>query len=193
MSSRTIVVSTDEKTSRQLNTYEPIKEIITPVEDAHRVYMVKPGRDAIAQEILADMGFDPRTPQAVVIQKAEEPVFSAAVKSDPALEPVVDFELKERGPARNIRTGKYSADMKNLDASDLYHVIEYAILMGDRLKLDYAGGGSTRKGMYTVVPMSVRRGRDSCLEAEVASTKKKRTFDIKKIRRIGVETHGSGR
>ncbi len=190
MSAETIIVSCDEKTSNQLNSYGPIREMIKPLAGVHTVFTVQKGCEKLAGEILSTMGFDPRVPHALAEKHGAETVLGEPEREE-GLRPVLEFDTIGQQTTRAIRSGKYSSELKQLETNEVYHVIEYAILMGQRLKIDYAGAESTRKGLYTIVPLSVRRGKNSGLEAEVSSSRRKRTFEVKKILRIGVESHGT--
>jgi hypothetical protein len=89
-----------------------------------------------------------------------------------------------------LTQGKYSSRLKALDLTDLMHVIDYALLMGQHLRFEYTGSPYIKKGMYLARPLSYKKGPEPMLEAETAGTKKKKTFLINKIVKIGVE-HGN--
>ncbi|MBD3390768.1 MAG: hypothetical protein GF418_01925 [Chitinivibrionales bacterium] len=191
VSSETVVVSFDEKTSRQLASYDPVKDMLEPLENAHTVFVVKKGRERAARDIISEMGYDVRVPKQTGGRAEDERAPGSPEKPRAHLTPVLDFHAGEKPESSGIRSGKYSSDMKALDTNEVYHVIGYAMLMGHIIRIDYEGGRGTRKGRYRVVPLDVRRGKDSCLEAEVVSTKRKREFDVRCIVRIGVEPHGN--
>jgi hypothetical protein len=161
------------------------------IENAHAVYVVKKGRERAVRDILTNMGFDPRTQQ--IPGTLTEQRITMPAEEEQTLTPVLDFYAELPQTGADVRIGKYSSEMKKLETNEVYHVIEYAILMGLRVKIDYDGTPGCRKGTYTVIPSLVRRGKDACMVAEVASSKKKREWDVRMIRRIGVETDDEDR
>jgi len=189
-----IIISADEKTSRQIDNYDPMRTLVQPLENVDKVYIVRRGQEKYARDILVGMGFDPRPAMSEFDEaplECRQQTFPDPSEETNSREPVVDFAVGEKKQAvGDVRSGKYGSELKILEPNEIYHVIEYAILMGDAIKIDYEGCPRTRKGIYKIVPLAVRRGKDACLEAEAASTKKKRVFDVHRIKRIGVEAHG---
>jgi hypothetical protein len=194
ISNKCVLVSVDEKTSRQLDGYGPVSQLMEKIQSAHSVYLINEGEENKVRTILSGMGFDTRFPEKPQVIADQPETIPSAWVNEQRLSPVVDFELrKEPDSSVDTRSSKYGSELKKLDSGEVYHVIEYAILMGCRLKVDYSGSSECRKGVYSVIPVSVRRGKDACLEAVVASTGKKRELDVKCINRIGVETNDKDR
>jgi hypothetical protein len=65
------------------------------------------------------------------------------------------------------------------------HVIDYAILTGQELMIDYSGSPLLRKGVYKTTPFSRTGGAEPLLEGTLTGGRKKR-FHVSKIYRIGV-------
>jgi hypothetical protein len=106
------------------------------------------------------------------------------------VEPVVSFggtEALEPGP-RPVKEGKYGQKLKELDMSDLFHVLDYAVLMGHAVAFEYRGSPLVKKGMYKVSPLSVQKTPEPFLDALVLPKKARRKFLLKCIARIGVES-----
>jgi hypothetical protein len=165
--------------------------MLKPLEQAHTLFLVKKGREKIVRDVLTEMGYDPRVPHPTAPRAETHEKFPQAPAAQyvTGRTPVLTFDSvkEETTSASGIRSGKYSSELKALDSNEMYHVIDYAILMGRKIKIDYSGTPGVRRGVYTVVPESVQRGKDPCLKARVASTGNERQFDVRKISRIGVE------
>jgi hypothetical protein len=185
------VVSAEEKVTIQLMSYPPLKDCMEPVR-AHTIFRVASGRERQVKEILTAMGFDPRTPafcnsdyDAIEAESSFE-----EARSPQKMFPVVNFTVPQEPVSINLTQGKYSSKLKALDLTDLMHVIDYALLMGQHLRFEYTGSPYIKKGLYLVWPLSYKKGSEPMLEAETAGTRKKKSFLINRIKKIGVE-HGN--
>jgi hypothetical protein len=184
------VVSAEEKVTTELMSYAPFKNVMEPVR-AHTVFRVASGRERQVREILVAMGFDPRTP---VFSTDDDDAREAEIPPDNArsterMFPIVNFAAPSAPPPKPLTKGKYSALLKALDMTDLVHVVDYALLMGQYLRFEYRGSPYIKKGMYLARPLSYKKGAEPLLEAEMAGTRKKKAFLINNILKIGVE-HG---
>lgn len=177
------VFSFDEKATRQILSYQPLQRLVEPVR-SHCVFRIRKGHEAEARRVLVEMGFDPRAPVEIQDRPAQqEPALEAGVRR---IMPLVRFE--EEGPAisRAITEGKYSQRLKALDISDMFHVFDYAILMGHAVSLEYAGGPYVRKGLYKIIPHGVHREAEPSVEGAVLPKGVKKKFLLKNIIKIGV-------
>ena len=186
------VVSAEEKVTTQLMSYAPLKNCMEPVR-AHSIFRVASGRDRQVREILVAMGFDQRTPifcNDECDMRDAESFREEEARSPEKMFPIVNFAVSPGPAPKQLTQGKYSSRLKALDLTDLMHVIDYALLMGQHLRFEYTGSPYIKKGMYLARPLSYKKGPEPMLEAETAGTKKKKTFLINKIVKIGVE-HGN--
>ena len=88
--------------------------------------------------------------------------------------------------ARQVRSSKYSADLKKLDGPDLIQVIDYAVLMGEHLRIEYGGSLGVKSGIYAVNPKAKTRGALASLEGEDVRTGVLKKFMLDRIIRIAV-------
>ena len=58
--------------------------------------------------------------------------------------------------------------------SDLFHVLDYAVLMGQLVIFEYRGSPLVRKGTYTVSPLNVEKSPEPFLDAQVMPKKAKK-------------------
>ena len=72
--------------------------------------------------------------------------------------------------------------------SDLFHVLDYAVLMGQAVSFEYRGSPLIKKGLYKVSPLNVQKTEEPFLEASVLPKKTRKKFLLKCITRIGVES-----
>jgi hypothetical protein len=194
LSSGPMLVTTDEKVSRQIASFGPLKLHLEPV-PSHAVFRIKRGSEEKVREFLGQMGFDHRMPDpdrsaplppvagvsCTGTGGAEPP---AAIDDD--WEPVIHLSDKdETANALVLRGKKYGAGLKTLDLNEIMHIIDYATLTGTELVLDYAGSPLIKKGEYTVTPGSCNKGADPLLEATLKNGLKKQ-FHIRRISKIGV-------
>jgi hypothetical protein len=180
------VVVCDQKTSAQLNSFQPLEGIMEPVA-SHSVFRIKKGCEKDVWELLEEMGFDPRVPDAGSdeLEQKNDKKMIESVESD--LELLFDIEPKNEETARPVKTGKYSEELKQLDLAELNHVIHYALLMGYQLRFEYEGSPYIKSGVYTVTPVSITTDRDPILEAKTSNETIKKFF-INKIVKIGVKS-----
>lgn len=182
------VVSAEEKVTTQLMSYAPLMQCLEPVR-AHTIFRVAAGRERQVSEILVAMGFDQRTP---VFSKdddttVESSIYLKETKSQKKMYPILDATVPQGSVQIAVTQGKYSSQLKALDLTDLMHVIDYALLMGHFLQFEYSGSPYIKKGKYQARPLHYKKGPEPLLEAEITGTKKKKTFLINRIIKIGVE------
>jgi hypothetical protein len=179
-----LVASFDDKTTLLLQTHQPLQDLIVPV-GAHAVFFVREGSEKQVHDILDAMGFDDRFPAEVTPPPAE-PVAGIIEPPAPSLVPVFDLAIPDKESEIAIKTGKYSAELKQLDPGELMHVIDYAILIGNTITIDYQGSQAIRKGIYTLRPTHLQKTTEPILEGVVEPALKIKTFHVKKISKIGV-------
>jgi hypothetical protein len=179
-----IIAAFDEKTTLQIQSYKPLQGLIEPI-PSHAVFAIREGKERQVREMLLAMGYDIRFPQKTAVRDEEENL-AAPVQPSASLAPVYDFVLPEKEEEQTIKAGKYSAELKALELSELLHVLDYAMLMGHTVTFDYAGSQYIRKGEYTIRPLAMRKTNDPLLEGMVVPGNKSKTFFIKKILKIGV-------
>ncbi len=179
---RTLIISNDTNTTKQLHAYEPLRNYIEPIQ-SDAVFTVKPGAERKVREILEFIGFDTRYSQ----QREKKTESSREEKSrEYSLFPVFEPEKPTEQNIRPMSVGKYSTDLKALELNELFHVIDYAILMGYQLRFEYEGSSYIPRGEYTVVPRNLHKGMDPAVDARQVGTEKEKRFDVRKIQRIGV-------
>jgi hypothetical protein len=183
---RMILVSGEEKVSRQIESYEPLK-VCLEIIPAHTVYQIKRGYEDKVKEILTSLGFDYRKPgDELSFDKVERLPADETYMAENRWKPVTEARSEEKKKMSAMRGTKYGEELKALDMSEIIHVIDYAVLTGRNLILDYDGSPYLKPGVYTVLPLSCRKGMDPILEAELLRTKSRKQFYVKKIRKIGV-------
>jgi hypothetical protein len=183
---RMILVSGDEKVSRQIESYEPLKACLESV-PAHTVYQIKRGCEDKVKEILTGLGFDYRKPgDELPVDTVERLRADETYMVENKWRAVTEARSEEKKKMSAMRGTKYGEELKALDMSEIIHVIDYAVLTGRNLILDYEGSPYLKPGIYTVLPLSCRKGMDPILEAELLRTKSRKQFYVKKIRKIGV-------
>ena len=178
-----ILVSADEKVTRQINQYNPLRSLIEPM-SAHTLFRIKKGQESQVREILKSMGFDYRMPgqdKEITAQITNEQVINESQWN-----PVVEQEEKTEKTVSSMRGTKYGAEMKELELNEIIQVIDYAVLTSQLLTIDYEGSPYIKPNTYVVSPVSCQRGIEPILEAEVPRTRTRKRFYIKKIKRIGV-------
>jgi hypothetical protein len=153
---------------------------------AHCVLRIKPGRELEVNRILTSLGFDTRTPVCYPDDGGiqDEGVGGDDGRAGEVL--VTEFQVEEttvRGPSEK---GKYGATLKQLSPSELDHVVEYASIMGSRLRFEYNGSPGIRRGMYTVVPISTSSGPDGAVVGKDVRTGTRKSFARSKITSVGV-------
>lgn len=184
---RSLLISSDERVSFQINSYQPLRSLIEPVQ-ADAIFKIKKGSEAKVKELLANMGFDYRMPGQDL--ESEAPHFTAAddlFKPELSFVPLTEPIAAESEPAVAMRGTKYGGELKELDMSEIVHVIDYATLTAQNLIIDYEGSPYVKTGVYIIKPLSCQKGIDPVLEAEVTRSHSRKQFYIKKIRKIGVQ------
>ena len=180
-----ILVSADERVTRQIASLEPLRRHLTEV-GAHTVFMIRPGSEQKALDTLEKLGFDTRPPgnAADAAKREEKPPPAAPPANERRWEPVTDFSAPAAQPPAD-RT-KYGAGLKALEPGEMVHVADYAILTGHAVAIDYAGSTNIKQGVYTVTPLSVDKGIDAAIVAEIPCVRGRKQFYLNKIKRIGV-------
>ncbi len=183
---RMMLVSGEEKVSRQIESYEPLKACLEMI-PAHTVYQIKRGYEDKVKEILTGLGFDYRKPgDELIADTVERFRADETYMVGNSWKPVTEARSEEKKKMSAMRGTKYGEELKALDMSETIHVIDYAVLTGRNLIVDYEGSPYLKPGVYTVLPLSCRKGMDPILEAELLRTKSRKQFYVKKIRKIGV-------
>jgi hypothetical protein len=184
-----IVVSAEEKSTKQLLSYEPLGKCLEPI-NADCVFRIVNGKEETVSKLLVAMGFDPRPshtpsppdpPKEDTDNVLQEPLVSR-------LTPVVNFDKIDPVVSITVKQGKYGRHLKALELTDLMHVIDYALLMGNRVNIDYAGSPGLRKGAYSIRPLNYKKGERPQLEAQSGNANAKKLFFLEKIVKIGVES-----
>lgn len=180
------IITFDEKTGRQIRSYHPLSDMVEPV-DAESVFIVKKGREREVRDLLTAMGFDPRVPE---IQQPK-PVSAAKMLMediDEELTLSLEFQAEQKILSHTVPSGKYSAELKKLEINELFHVIDYAILMGHRVKIEYEGSPYLKQGQYTLTPLQLVNGLEPYVEGKIEGSGLLKKYYIKKIKRIGVRS-----
>lgn len=181
-----MLVSSDEKVTMQINSYDPIRSFIEPV-SAHAVFRIKKGSEEKVREILQNLGFDTRMPGQDKSAESMQQISQETVAPlTTGWKPITEVEKPVEQTPSPMRGTKYGSELKVLDTSEIVHVIDYAILTGGVVSFDYEGSPYLRQGIYTVKPLSFQKGIDPAFEGEVSRTKSKKMFYLRKIRKIGV-------
>jgi hypothetical protein len=181
-----VILAFDEKSSLQISSYEAMKDIIEPL-TAHTVYKIKKGRENEVMDQLKTMGFDPRMPE---VKSPQQESAKSLVLTDTVEEPEVSFNFKTtaKNGSRPVTSGKYSEELKELDISEMCHVIDYAILMGHGLKIEYEGNADLKEGTYTIAPQKFKNGVESYIDGKDVVSGKCNRYYIKEIKKIGVKS-----
>lgn len=178
-----ILVSIDEKVSRQLNSYDPLRSLIEPL-SAHSLFRIKKGQEFQVREILKSMGFDYRMPGQD--KDIPVPISSEMINNEEQWNPVIELEEKPEKAVSSMRGTKYGAEMKELELNEVIQVVDYAVLTSQLLAIDYEGSPYIKPNTYVISPLSCQRGIEPVLEAEIPRTRARKRFYIKKIKKIGV-------
>jgi len=181
---RNVLISSDEKVTFQINSFEPLKKLIQPV-SAHALYIINRGEEQNVRSILSSLGFDYRMggqdTELTTNESAEKELLTVSSRWVPYVE-----TRSEEIDIQSMRGTKYGTELKKLDINETVHVIDYAILTGQQLSIDYEGSPYIKDGLYTFKPHNCEKGIDPVVEGEVLKTKSRKRFYIKKIRKIGV-------
>ncbi len=188
ISNEAIIVSVEERATKQLLSYEPLEKLFEPV-NAHRIFRIRPGKEPEVRHILDTMGFDPRMPKIGEHKRHSNHSddVTAALAYSPRIVPVVSFDEEPKNETRQVVAGKYGQQLKKLDIGDLLHVLDYAALMGHAVSFEYAGSPLVKKGMHKVIPLAVFKSNQPYLEAQAIGKPGKKKFLLKCILKIGVE------
>jgi len=181
----TILVSSSEKVTLQLSAYEQLREYLTPI-NAHTVFRIRSGSEQKIFDTLEKLGFDPRTPdeQPAIIPIAEN---QETVKTEKQWKPLTDFSSGSAAEhTLTMRRTKYGSELKALDINEMTHVIDYAILTAQQITIDYEGSSLIKQNVYTVQPLSMQKGAEPVIEAQIPRSKARKMFFLRKIKRIGV-------
>jgi hypothetical protein len=178
-----MLVAVDEKVSFEIGSYGPLRDYMEPI-PAHTLFRIRSGAEPAVKEILENMGFDYRMPSRERMPLDGE--MSAETSAGYEVwEPVVNAADETAKHIFTLRGKKYGTGLKTFDLNETMHVIDYAILTGQKLMVDYSGSPVLRKAVYTITPVSRTTGADPLLEGTVTDGRKKQ-FSIRKISRIGV-------
>jgi len=180
-----ILVSSNEKVTLQLLACEQLREHLTQVK-AHTVFRIRSGSEQKIFDALEKLGFDSRSSD-------EKPAIVPVVENQGAAveekqwKPLTDFSFA--GTAEHtltMRRTKYGSELKALDISEITHVVDYAILTAQQIIIDYEGSSQIKQSVYTVLPLSLQKGAEPVIEAQIPRSKTRKMFFLRKIKRIGV-------
>jgi hypothetical protein len=207
------LVATDEKVAKAISGFEPLRKHLVKV-NAHTVFMIRQGSERKVLDTLEKMGFDTRAPGGsdranahdtsgkkwadkpahgghadTVDTKHDDHPIKILSHDKNKWKPLTDFSAVPAvsdEPPPTMRRTKYGSDLKALDVTEMIHVIDYALLTGYSLVIDYAGSACIKESIYTVSPLNVDKGIDAAIEAEIPSVRGRKRFYLNKINRIGV-------
>jgi hypothetical protein len=180
------VVAFDSNTALQLNEYPMIKDLLEPLK-ADTVFTIKKGFEKQVRKILLSMGFDPRIP---AVQSPPEDSFEEFLfkNQNDEFRLCLDFDHPNQKVSRPLTSGKYSDELKELEVNEIFHVIDYAILMGEKLEFEYMGCEKVNKGRYIVTPSKFNTEGEAKLEGLINNLEESSIFLIKNIKMIGVKS-----
>jgi len=169
----------------QISSFEQLRRHLEPVA-AHAVFRIHQGHEQKVIDLLQSLGFDPRTPGELPgALQCEERTVDFPVESR-EWQPVTEPGTATEEPQPSMRGTKYGAELKALDLNEMVHVIDYAILTGQRILIDYEGSPYIKPNVYTILPLGIQKGVEPIIEAEVPRTRTRKQFYLRKIKRIGV-------
>ena len=185
-----VLVTSDEKVTRQVASLEQLRKHLVEV-SAHTVFRVRPGSEQKVQDILEKLGFDTRAPGGLVDVAGKHEDKSADAlcgfdNNEECWRLLTDFSPAPEVPKPAMRWTKYSSELKALEINEMIQVVDYALLTGNALTIDYDGSASIKQSIYTVMPISIDKGLDAAVEAEVPCVRGRKQFYLNKIKRIGV-------
>jgi hypothetical protein len=185
-----MLLTLDEKVTRQIAALEPLRRHLTEM-NAHTVFKIRPGSEHKVLDMLEKLGFDTRAPggRQAEAAKQEEKHAGAGNKTtvyEKHWQPLTDFSSVSDTPQPSKNRTKYGGGLRSLDISEMIHVADYAILTSQALVIDYTGSAHIKPGVHTVTPISVDRGIDAAVEAEIPCVRGRKQFYLDKIKRIGV-------
>ena len=180
-----LVLISDQKNSTLVNSYKPLSGLVTEI-PVNSVLRIKHGKEQQVKEILETLGFDIRLPQKTGVTHELYDEFNSAQPSSLSFELVTDLEkttpIKEKKRGRT----KYGSELKKLSGAELENVIDYALLMGEKLSFEYSGSAGIKRNRYNVIPKHLKKGLETYLEAEDLRTGRNKKFICVKIVKIGV-------
>ena len=190
----TVVLSTSAEVSQLLSVAPQLRDMLTPL-PAESVFLVAPHAQKEVSEILEKLGFDIRMASTAVMPDytTDEQFEDGFVAEEPVIEfvPTVIFPINGTSPVVKStavhRQGKYSAELKVLDTNEIVHLVEYAQLMGYRIKFEYSGSPGIRKGNYSISGVSLIRGKEMGVEGKSGPGTIAKKFLFDKIITVGVE------
>jgi hypothetical protein len=185
-----MLVTSDEKVTRQIASFEPLRRHLVEV-SAHTVFMARPGSEHKVQDILEKLGFDTRVSGGLADIAVKSKEKSSDACNDYSADkkhwmPLTDFTPAPEVQPLAMRWTKYSAELKALGINEMIQVVDYALLTGNALTIDYDGSASIQRSIYTVMPLSIDKGIDAAVEAEIPCVRGRKQFYLNKIKRIGV-------
>jgi hypothetical protein len=179
-----MLVAADEKVAFEIGSYGPLRGFLEPV-PAHTLFRIRPGAEAAVKEILGTMAYDYRMPCRDDVREAVNGGKGASACQSEQWEPVVGAFKEPPALLLEMRGKKYGTGLKTFDLNETMHVIDFAILTGQVLMIDYGGSHRLRRGIYAMKPFSRTGGAEPLLEGSLSGGRKKR-FHVRKIKRIGV-------
>ncbi|MCL2182627.1 MAG: helicase-associated domain-containing protein [Chitinispirillia bacterium] len=184
-----VLMASEEKVARQIAALEQLRKYLVEV-SAHTIFRIRPGSEQKVQDILEKFGFDTRMPQGfaeAAVKHEERPADAYDdMNSREYWKPLTDFSQTAEEPPPAMRWTKYSAELKALELNEIMQVVDYALLTGNALTIDYDGSASIQQSVYTVTPISIDKGLDAAIEAEIPCVRGRKQFYLNKIKRIGV-------
>jgi len=176
----------DEKSAKTLSSIESLRKHLTKV-DAHTVFRIRPGSEQKVLELLEKLGFDTREPDGRIEAAKHEKVSTDKRQGEKPWKPMTDFSSAAMNlPTPAMKRTKYGSGLKALELNEMIHVVDYALLTGCALVIDYDGSANIVQNIYTVTPVGIDRGIDSAVDAEIPCVRGRKRFFLNKIKRMGV-------
>jgi len=179
--------ASDEKSARAISSLEPLRRHLIKV-DAHTVFRIRPGSEHKVLDILEKLGFDTRAPDEQIESVVKHENTSADGRPDEKpWKPLTNFSSAPKDPPiPPMNRTKYGSGLKALELNEMIHVVDYALLTGCALVIDYDGSASIKQNIYTVTPVGIDRGIDAAVDAEIPCVRGRKRFFLNKIKRMGV-------
>ena len=180
------VFVSDEKTAKAISGLEPLRKLLVKA-DAHTVFRIRPGSEHKVLDILEKLGFDTRTPDGQGEAAKHEDAPEGDAPKEKLWKPLTDFSSAAKNPPPPaMKRTKYGSSLKSLELNEMIHVVDYALLTGCSLAIDYDGSAYIKQSIYTVTPVGIDRGIDAAVDAEIPCVRGRKRFFLNKIKRIGV-------
>jgi hypothetical protein len=179
-----VLVVADGKVAFEIGSYGPLRGFLEPV-PAHALFRIRPGTEGAVKDILRNIGYDFRMPCCDPEPEDKKERLKTDILTLETWEPVVSPSKDSPALPLQLPGKKYGTGLKVFDLNETMHVIEYAILTGQRLMVDYDGSPLLRKGLYVLVPDSVSSGTEPILEGTLNGGRTKR-IHVRRINRIGI-------